>query len=268
MSDVDVVSANQQAWEDADRVERYRGHQGWVDDGERLGVNAIADEVRGQPVLDIGVGAGRTVWLMRLLTDDYVGVDYAETMVDVCRRSCPGVDIRRVDARDLSGFPADHFKLVLFSYNGIDTIDHDGRSKVYDEVARVLRPDGIFAYSTLSKDGALYGQKPWTQGAGQDPLRRVARALANASHTLPEAPRRLSQWSKANARAEDHGWWGMAPLAAVGYNLVHFTTVEGEKKTLAAHGFTAASVITSTGQPVHEGAARAPWFFVVARPVR
>ena len=46
------------------------------------------------PILDVGVGGGRTTTMLRLLSDDYIGVDYTSEMVAVSRRNYPGADIR------------------------------------------------------------------------------------------------------------------------------------------------------------------------------
>jgi SAM-dependent methyltransferase len=121
---------------------------------ERVAIEAVASEVRGLPLLDIGVGGGRTTSLLRLLTNDYVGVDWSPEILEVCRSNHPGADIRQADARDLSAFASSTFKCVVFSFNGLDNIpDHEERGRVVAEVHRVLRPDGIFAYSTLSMNG-------------------------------------------------------------------------------------------------------------------
>jgi ubiquinone/menaquinone biosynthesis C-methylase UbiE len=42
----------------------------------------------------------------------------------------------------LSRFPAGWFDFVLFSYNGIDFVDHAGRLQVLKEIARVLASGG------------------------------------------------------------------------------------------------------------------------------
>ena len=106
-----------QFWRTRSSVKQYETREGWLDNGERATLESVASEVRGLPVLDLGVGGGRTTSLLRLVTDDYVGVDWSPEMVEVCRSQHPGVDIRQADARDLSEFSSFTFKLVLFSFN-------------------------------------------------------------------------------------------------------------------------------------------------------
>ena len=45
----------------------------------------------------------------------------------------------------------------MFSNNGIDAVDHEGRERILAEARRVLEPGGTFYYSTLNKDGPLFG---------------------------------------------------------------------------------------------------------------
>jgi SAM-dependent methyltransferase len=265
-SELSIIETNQHAWAVPSRVAKYGGLQGWIDDGERIAVNSIADEVRGQPVLDIGVGTGRTAWLVRLLTDDYVAIDWSAEMVETCRAMYPGLDVRKGDARDLSDFAPSHFKLVLFSYNGLDNLDRAGRLRVYDQVRRIIRPDGIFAYSTFSKDGHMYAPRPWFRGPGAAALRRVAPAFFDAPRQLLKHPLQYADWRKSYRSSEEHGDWGLAPVVAVDFNLAHFTSADGERRALTEHGFIASDIFASTGERVSGSSAGSPWFFVVARP--
>ena len=104
-------------------------------------------ELRGQPILELGVGGGRLVPFLRLLTDRYVAFDWSPPLVAAAKQSYPTADIRQGDARHLGALPDASFKFVLFSYNGIDHVPYEDRSKVLDEVFRVVEPGGYFAFS-------------------------------------------------------------------------------------------------------------------------
>ena len=121
-------------------------------DAEAEALKKIADEVRDQPILDLGVGGGRTVEPLMQISKDYIGLDYAEEMVDVCRSLFPGVDFRHGDARDLSHFDDNSFAMVVFSCEGICMVDHQGRMAILAEVLRVLKPGGIFMFSTMNQE--------------------------------------------------------------------------------------------------------------------
>lgn len=255
-------------WRTRSLVEKYRGMQGWIDEGERIAVNSIADEVRCQGILDLGVGAGRTAWLLRLLTADYVALDWSPEMVDACRFLCPGTDVRRGDARDLSEFPTSRFKMVFFSYNGIDNLGHDDRIRVFDAVERVLQPDGLFVYSTLSKLGRAYMERPQLaakQREGEPAVKFAARLLYRLLTRRGEHERELGQWERAKTSAQDHGDWAIAPLAALGFEMAHFTTIAAETKTLAGRGLQIVSLISDDGRALTGDASECTWFHVVAR---
>jgi SAM-dependent methyltransferase len=120
----------------------------------------LGPELRGQTILELGVGGGRLVPFMRLLTDRYVALDWSRPLVAAAKQSYPTSDIREGDARHLGTFPDASFKFVLFSYNGIDHVPYEDRGKVLDEVFRVVEPGGYFAFSTHnlnSLHGALRG---------------------------------------------------------------------------------------------------------------
>jgi SAM-dependent methyltransferase len=259
-------SPHRELWRSAARVARYARTHGWIDDGERLVLHSVADEVRGRPVLDLGVGAGRTAWLLRLLTADYLAVDWSPEMVAACRAALPGVDVREGDARDLEGVPESRFALAFFSYNGIDNLDHAGRTDVLDSVRRVLRPGGLFVYSTASKLGPAFRERPTffaPRHPGEPAGRFVARALYLAATTDHRA--RAEAWRLGMRAAEDHGDWGMAPMAALDFRVAHFTTVAAEASWLARHGLAAERFVASSGEEIAADRPGDPWFYVVAR---
>ncbi|HUN43594.1 MAG TPA: class I SAM-dependent methyltransferase [Acetobacteraceae bacterium] len=87
---------------------------------------AAATEALGAPILDIGVGGGRTTPLMRAISTNYCGIDYIPEMVAIARRRFPDADFRVMDAREMD-FHNGRFALTTFSYNGIDSVDVKGR---------------------------------------------------------------------------------------------------------------------------------------------
>ena len=83
----------------------------------------------GKRVLDLGVGGGRTTRHLAASSGNYVGVDYSAAMVAYCRQRFPQYRFEHVDARDLADFAAGAFDFVLFSFNGIDFVDHADRAR-------------------------------------------------------------------------------------------------------------------------------------------
>src|SRR5262245_46013702 len=73
-------------------------HEG-LNSQERAALEHAVAGRRGLRVLDLGVGAGRTVTPLLDFASSYVGVDYVKEMVDHCRERFPGVRFERLDAR-------------------------------------------------------------------------------------------------------------------------------------------------------------------------
>jgi len=65
------------------------------------------------------------------------------------------------DARDLSQFRQEPFDFVIFSYNGIDNLDHDDRLKCLTQIRSVVKPDGAFVFSTHNRNRRSI-LKPWS----------------------------------------------------------------------------------------------------------
>jgi SAM-dependent methyltransferase len=145
---------------------------------ERVLLGLIEEDVRGAPILDLGVGAGRTTRYLRSLSDDYLGVDYSPTMVAACRRRYPDARFAVLDARSLREFEAERFGLVMFSFNGLDCIDHRDRMDVLLQIRRILRPGGWFLFSSHNRDAPVerYHLPPFY--GSRNPARLVVRAGA------------------------------------------------------------------------------------------
>ena len=123
----------------------------------------------GSVFLDIGIGGGRTTFHIAPKVKEYVGVDYAEEMVKVSSTefAAANTSFYAMDARNMQQLESSRFDIILFSFNGIDYIDLDGRQLVMKEVNRILKPGGTFLVSTHNtwKLASLYSyayvKHPW-----------------------------------------------------------------------------------------------------------
>jgi len=256
---------NRRVYRRASIVERLRIREGWIDRAERLLINQIADEVRGQPLLDIGVGGGRTTWMLRLLSADYVAVDFSPEMVEACRGEYPGVDVRECDARDLSIFDAEQFALVFFSFNGIDVLNHDDRLCALRQIHRVLKPGGLLLYSSYNKNALRGDPRPWNLSR-QRSVSRTIRFLIRFPKSFPRYLRTYRNWWKRRQYAEEHGAWAIRTTSAYEFGLaVHWTLPSTERKTLRSIGFTVSDLRSDVGEQFEGDSTDAPYFYVLVR---
>lgn len=261
MTSVDLDSINRPTWGRPSTVRLFRHLEGWTDPGEQAAVEYVAGEVRGRPILDIGVGAGRTTSLLRALSDDYVGVDYTAEMVQACRERHPGVRIEQMDARDLSRFEDGRFALVVFSFNGIDAVNLEGRRQVLREAYRVLQPGGLFIVSAHNRLGPGHGERPRVHlNFSWNPLKLGWRTLQLA-RSLPRSWRNARRFRALNETHED---WSIMNAGAHDFSIVIvYTTLAEQKRELAEAGFEIERVFDSAaGGPVGDDTdTRHIWWF-------
>ena len=134
---------------------------------------------RASGVLDIGVGGGRTTAALLRVADSYAAVDYSPGCVEVVKQRY-GLDaVHCADAREMPMFSDGAFDFILFSFNGIDYVDDEGRQMILKEVRRLLGPGGVFLFSSHNLDYRHAGLLPWQRGWSSSPafgkacLRRV-----------------------------------------------------------------------------------------------
>lgn len=201
-------------------------------------------------MLDLGVGTGRTAYTFAVITKEYVGVDYVPAMIDKCLQVCGESDCVHFyvcDARDLSRFPESSFDFVLFSYNGIDAVSHEGRKRILMEVRRVLQNDGHFFFSTHSLNSFPFRTK-FPVINPRAPLRSVYRWVWAVHHAL-----RL-RWVYRNvdvnaARAQPYAV--LVPPYGHCFQLkAYFIRPEYQLKQLRDAGFDTVSVYDRFGQAV------------------
>lgn len=119
---------------------------------ERTILDELRDELSGKRVLDIGVGAGRTVPHLTAISERYIGIDFAEAMVAHCRAAYPSREFRVCSAADLGCFEDASFDLAVFSFNGIDSLTHEERLCALAEIRRVLAGGGAFVFSSHNRN--------------------------------------------------------------------------------------------------------------------
>jgi SAM-dependent methyltransferase len=262
----DLDAVNKRTWAQPGTVRLYERLHGWTDAGEQAAVEYVTERARGRPILDIGVGAGRTTSLLLPISSDYVGVDYTAEMVQACRKQHPGVRIEQMDARDLSAFDDGRFELVVFSFNGIDAVDPDGRTQILREVHRVLAPGGTFLFSAHNHEGPGRGEQPkFHLPFTWNPVKLGWRTV-KAAGALPRA---ILNHRRNKAMNETHDSWSVMNAGAHDFGIVvMYTTLAEQKRQLALAGFDCEAVFdNATGRRVNDGepTRESWWFHYVAR---
>jgi SAM-dependent methyltransferase len=235
---------------------------------EQASVNSILEAIRGRRILDLGVGAGRTVKPMLALSPHYVGIDYVQEMVDHCRREYPGVHFEQADARSLSQLGDESFDLVLFSCNGISMVDHHGRLAILAEAKRVLAPGGTFIFSTCNRNSpdctALFVFPQFE--LAMNPLRLAMRLARFAAQTCRSVVNRLRHrrhqistetYAIRNDIYHDYG------------TLLYFIDMQAQVDQLVGAGFTAdVNVFDLSGNPADPLCKDRTLGFVARKPMR
>lgn len=261
----DLDQVNQAAWRAPEVVHQYGRLHGCTDKGEAAAIAYLRREMAGGAVLDIGMGAGRTTEMLRGFVGEYVGVDYTDAMVKFCQARFPELTFAHADARQLGAFESNHFDMVMFSFNGIDSVGMADRMRILAEVHRVLKPGGAFLMSAHNRFGPGCGERPswrafeWTR----NPVR-----LLRHVRDLLVARLNHGRYKRMN---EVHPEWAIMNCAAHGFGIVvMYTSVAEQKRQLAQAGFQTEIVFDNdrgTAWQDEQPSERVWWFHYIARKV-
>lgn len=221
-------------------------------------VERYREKLVGSRLLDIGVGGGRTTVHLAPLAASYVGIDYSAGLASATSERFPHLHIEQGDVRDLSAFDDHSFDVVVFSYNGLDSISHTDRLLALREVRRTLVDGGLFLFSSHNREFDRFNLLPW-QGMRQ-PGRRMLREIRAALIPAARANRRRLRprqvvgpdWAVINDSAHDYGL------------LNYYVTPAEVGRQLVAAGFAdvRAHDLYGSEVPRHD---TAPWLHYTAR---
>jgi SAM-dependent methyltransferase len=235
----DMDRANQRAMASAAAALFYE-HETHLDPSEKLLYDLIAPEAKGKPVLDIGVGGGRTIPALTAISHDYTAVDYSRTMTERLAQRYPKLRLLHADARDLSILSDGSFFLVVFSCAGIDMVGHVDRGKILREVRRVLAPGGAFIFSTHNWDFRKRVPDPdaWSVAMSSRSGGGLMTTLRQGLRALRRAPLRFRNYHALKHLTERHESWGILNSKYHDYStLMHYITLDAELGELKTAGF-------------------------------
>jgi SAM-dependent methyltransferase len=260
-----IDAANRAAMATSSAVMHY-AHADYLDPGEALLYRRVQAEIRGQPVLDIGVGGGRTVPSLLEMSTDYVGLDYTPAMVEHCRARFPGVRFELGDARELRFAPGT-FALVVFSCAGLDMVAHEDRRTILREVRRVLRPGGAFVFSTHNLDYPAVRTR-WRAlvakpALSANPLRTARSVVGSVRRTLVQVRNHF------RLRRLEHvtGGWALLNSSYHEFStLMHCTTAAAQRAELREEGFAdGVELYTNEAAPISGDSSSTNLMHVLAR---
>ena len=149
---LNIITPNNQRVYESDDVVTFYFEQSSLQEPEATILNEFRNRLPQMRMLDIGVGAGRTTAHFAVLAKEYVGIDYSKKMINACLQKIqdylPKISFLTADARTMKLFDNCSFDFILFSFNGIDYVNHDERIRTLCEIHRILKPGGYVCFST------------------------------------------------------------------------------------------------------------------------
>lgn len=231
---------------------------------------ALLQRLRGRwadiDMLDLGMGGGRTSFTFSALTRSYVGVDYSPRLVELARANVGEDERTRFvlgDARELPDLADAGFDLVLFSYNGIDSIGHEDRLRVLAEARRLVRDDGLFCFSAHNLRAL-----PW----GRELVKPRPRAPVTSTLQFVRSVRKTWRMAQSNRRMdrahiERHGW-ALIDDMGHGWQLeLYYVMPEQQVAQLASAGFAVQAILDQAGREVQLASRpHDPWLHYLCTP--
>jgi SAM-dependent methyltransferase len=210
----------------------------------------VRDRIRGMDMLDLGCGAGRTTYTFAALAKSYLGVDYAQSMIDACRGRFGESETQRfrcLDATDLSSLPDAAFDLILFSFASIDYVDLAGREKALAGVKRLLAPGGVFFFSSHSLESF-----PWRQDLPAFRLTAPESAIAVARQFVWNQRRSLANRGFDLDEARKRGWASLQDGIHRFGVVTFYGTQAFQLRQLQAHGFAVEARFAEDGRQLSD----------------
>lgn len=119
----------------------------WLPSEASLLMDYYADIVS-KRVLELGAGSGRLASVLYHRSNEYIATDINADMIATLSRVHPAVKAFVADARNLEQIADETVDTVIFSFNGLDSLNFEDRPLVLSEAYRVLVPGGAFIHST------------------------------------------------------------------------------------------------------------------------
>lgn len=196
-------------------------------------------------ILDIGIGTGRTTVYLAPMAKEYVGIDFSPTFIDFVNKTMPQVKANLGDMRDLRDYKPEQFDFVMGSFNVLDVVTHEDRIKTLGEVHRVLKPGGLFIFSSHNRAVASMGSGPKLERS-MDPARAALRFVRWTRRV-----RNYRKWKKHWVVTANY-----AIITDAGHDfsaLHYYINQDTQRQQLAGEGFATLDVFDIDGGPLAPG---------------
>lgn len=249
-SDAFAGSANHRFYNSSTTVEYFGTFKKDLFKAEAVILDSLKEKIKDRPILEIGVGGGRITEHLRLISADYIGVDYSEKMIEFCRQRFTDLPLLVCDARNMSCFEAERFGTVMFGYNGIDEVDSSDRLLILREVHRILKPNGIFIFSSHNLDwecipSCFREGLSFRSGDSNSIRRKLARLRVCVSG--------VTNWCWTRIRRKGQAIF-LEYEPSPGISLpVYYISYQAQLSQLQAAGFRETQAISADGEPLDSG---------------
>ena len=246
---------NQTAFARADVVEYFQSLE-TLFETEKVLFQKLLPVIKDKKLLDLGIGGGRTTGYLLQISSDYVGVDYVAEFAEETGRKFPGARILCGDARNLKEFEDQSFDFVLFSFNGLDCVSNEDRLKALKEIYRVLKPGGIFMFSSHNRDYRYFKKLPWRRKIHFD-----VKFFKFFLYCLYHLPKHFKM-KKHEIHTEDYA---MVNDSDHRFSLLlYYISIEKQARQLANIGFSDVEAYDMKGNRVTEDTA-SHWIYYLAK---
>ena len=222
---------------------------------ETVILDKFRSDISDKKVLDIGCGGGRTTKFLMTLTQQYLGIDYSDKMIQACKVKYPSLQFMQCDSSDMSMVSNESFDFVLFSFNGIDCMSQNKRIRTLNEVYRVLKNNGVFAFSSHNRDDSKIV-------VGFNRYERIS------LHSIKQNILNVCSYLKSRKEQEQTETYAILsdPLAGFG-QLSYYIRKSDQLKQLADIGFHNIEIVNFDGEFVDERVLdqTSHWFYYVCR---
>ena len=228
----------------------FRADTRWIPTGprksERVTLAKYRAGLRGR-VLELGMGGGRITDHLITIAESLHRVDIAPNMVAYCQQRFPQATFTQEDFRRLSTWPAACWDAVYGGCNTFDVLAIEERDALISDVARLLRPEGLFIFSSHNYGSLALVKKPWLHIASLNP-RRSLRGGSSGGLRAAFNYRRLA----ALQRVEED--YAVVVDDALDFSLLQiYIARDAQERQLAKHGLQLLECIDEDARVVAAG---------------